>query len=1548
MKKWKRAMAVATATTLAVSSTSIQSLAYTEGVVEEEVVQTDSKLESEAVEETKADADVETTNDETTETDAESEVSNQAESDEEELTDDTEAESEEDEKSERELKDGLYRGSAKGFKSTVTVEVRVTDGKIENISVVSHNDTERFFNKALAVIDSILNSQSTDVDAVSGATYSSNAIKEATRNALESEPINEEEPEETVKLSGQGTKDEPFVISNEKELIFLRDSVNSGESYQGKFIEQTADIELTEAWTPIGTGKDKPFSGSYDGNNYKITNLSVTSDSVATDGTSFYAGLFGFATTYADFSEIKLAGVNIDVTNKSGIVYAGALVGSMYNTVTDGSQVSVVDNCSASGAINVQTNAKSTMTGGLVGMANQYAAITNNTVAVSVNADTNKSMGFVGGIVGMASTYGYIGNNAVLGNVTITSNHANATAGGLVGQAATCLLFNNYSKGNVSGTKSGGLVGNVLTNSWLVADYYSVDNACGANLGNIDKDTVSKKTVEDMSTSEFVALMHSNLANDTTSKIAEKVNAAGKIDFESYKGRVENYHDWTLAGSDVVISDNLWAEASEPVDNSIFEAGDGSQENPYIIANETQLRDFAKSFSEDNTYKGKYIELSNDIDLVQGDWTVIGEGDYAFSGNFDGKGHTVSGLKIGSAENHYKDNGSLYYAFFSALDGDSFVKDLNLDVNIYVEGDGNLYVAGLAGYVAGTVDSVTVNGNIWGRSGVTNETANHFGGGLAGYLYRANILNCVNNANVYAQATGGVAEAGGIGGLNNRSLIANCVGNGKISGAADRKAEGMAALGGIIGVHAGTMVSCVANADIESLDYSMYVGELAGWGTGIAVLYNNFYNRDAAQIIEGKNVNPVEAVGWLVGPGANEENEKYVGGVNSGAIGVTSSEINSEEFAKRLNDLFNEYPVKISDFTSKVALKKWTAGEKSVLPNGDPTSYTYKEPVIEKEEEEEKVVSGEFFGRSKDKTTVLKLFYDEDKKLVVEVVSGDADENSTAYKEAYASAMTKMENNDHTGYGKVDPSIFESGDGTKENPYIIASEQQLFDFNKSLNADEDYAGAYVALGSDIKFTKEWTLTGGNTPYPFSGVFDGRGYTISGLRIGSEDKPSDYRYAGLFPYLLGAIVKDLKFTDAKIYTKTNDDKRYYAGVLSAAAEAEGTNGYIDSVYIDNAYVNVSTNSGAAYVAGLIGYDMDNVIANCKVDADVVANSKAAWDYAGVLTGLTAWSGIINNRVSGSVTVTANLNKAAAGGIAGMMAAATYSNAADVTISSERYTNDLGQISGRNTGISYGSSDYFNKDASIVCGGETVETKAVGTVVEGAVTTEFYGMPKADFNSNALLEKLNSAAEKDAYQNVLLFLKDSWDLDFAGRTTVKPWTITGSNNNEKQEENKPGSSSGSQGSGSSSSGSSSSGNTGNAIVSSSAVKQIVDEAAPLAGNADKNVVVKTADNNTAIRKSTNSKSKKVASTEEEVTEDSKSEENVEDVDTTDESVVSSDDNVDTIEDEEVPESAEEISGDTTSSSNAMLVIVLCVIALAALGFFGFQFYNTRKGK
>lgn len=83
-------------------------------------------------------------------------------------------------------KDGTYTGSASGFKGDVTVNVVVSGGNISNIKIVSTNDDREFFQRAESVIDEILNSQSTDVSVVSGATYSSNGIIDAVNNALES------------------------------------------------------------------------------------------------------------------------------------------------------------------------------------------------------------------------------------------------------------------------------------------------------------------------------------------------------------------------------------------------------------------------------------------------------------------------------------------------------------------------------------------------------------------------------------------------------------------------------------------------------------------------------------------------------------------------------------------------------------------------------------------------------------------------------------------------------------------------------------------------------------------------------------------------------------------------------------------------------------------------------------------------------------------------------------------------------------------------------------------------------------------------------------------------------------------------------------------------------------------------------------------------------------------------------------------------------------------------------------------------------------------
>ena len=81
--------------------------------------------------------------------------------------------------------DGVYTGTGNGFRGATNVTVTVENGVITDITVNSYSDDEQFFSRAEnVVISSIIKSQSTDVDAVSGATFSSNGIKEAVADAL--------------------------------------------------------------------------------------------------------------------------------------------------------------------------------------------------------------------------------------------------------------------------------------------------------------------------------------------------------------------------------------------------------------------------------------------------------------------------------------------------------------------------------------------------------------------------------------------------------------------------------------------------------------------------------------------------------------------------------------------------------------------------------------------------------------------------------------------------------------------------------------------------------------------------------------------------------------------------------------------------------------------------------------------------------------------------------------------------------------------------------------------------------------------------------------------------------------------------------------------------------------------------------------------------------------------------------------------------------------------------------------------------------------------
>jgi len=81
---------------------------------------------------------------------------------------------------------GIYEGKGTGYGRGLKVSVTVTDGRISDIQIISHNEVgKQYYEEAFETIPQrVIEAQNTEVDAVSGATKTSNGIKQAVENAL--------------------------------------------------------------------------------------------------------------------------------------------------------------------------------------------------------------------------------------------------------------------------------------------------------------------------------------------------------------------------------------------------------------------------------------------------------------------------------------------------------------------------------------------------------------------------------------------------------------------------------------------------------------------------------------------------------------------------------------------------------------------------------------------------------------------------------------------------------------------------------------------------------------------------------------------------------------------------------------------------------------------------------------------------------------------------------------------------------------------------------------------------------------------------------------------------------------------------------------------------------------------------------------------------------------------------------------------------------------------------------------------------------------------
>ena len=138
------------------------------------------------------------------------------------------------EKSKNGYKDGTYYGSAAGFGGNIQVSVTVKDGKIANVQIVSASgETPSFLSKAKSILGSIVSAQSPDVDVVSGATYTSNGIINATIQALKQAGADNLTTKETKKEAPKKTSAPKTKKNNTKKKKDLENAIYANGTYYG-------------------------------------------------------------------------------------------------------------------------------------------------------------------------------------------------------------------------------------------------------------------------------------------------------------------------------------------------------------------------------------------------------------------------------------------------------------------------------------------------------------------------------------------------------------------------------------------------------------------------------------------------------------------------------------------------------------------------------------------------------------------------------------------------------------------------------------------------------------------------------------------------------------------------------------------------------------------------------------------------------------------------------------------------------------------------------------------------------------------------------------------------------------------------------------------------------------------------------------------------------------------------------------------------------------------------------------------------------------------
>ena len=609
--------------------------------------------------------------------------------------------------------------------------------------------------------------------------------------------------------SGSGTGADPYLIASLNNLYWVTQNPTSWV----KYFKQTADIDASSSsnwnggkgFSPIGTLANA-FAGIYDGNGHTINGIYIK------DASAFRIGLFGLFFG-GIVKNLGVTNVNITGGNFVGGIVGGCIGGAIDNCYSTGT---VIGDTTVGGIVgggyaasNALFNLPFSMTGchsdcivegkstagGIIGETAGYSSPNNIS-----NITDSYSTGWVacsyinGGLIGRASlckiSTCYSHSTVVYG---LSSNNTYDT-GGLIAYADSSVINNCYCTFNSLlgiGDLFGGLVGlnlaSTINNSYAVFSL-TLD-------GGI---TPSTFHIGGLVGQNQVGHINNSFWDETASGLTYSDGGIGKT-ISQMKSSVT----FLTAGWDPSIwyRDNSYNNGypylawQKPTGTSLLAplapSGSGTSADPYQIASLNNLL----WLSQDSSSWGSYFIQTSDIDASStitwdsgAGFSPIGNSSKFFTGNYNGKGHTIDSMYINRP---------------------------------------TLDRLGLFGTIAySSIDSLGVtNLDINGGTGAV--------GGVLGVDRNSTISDCYSTGSI----TSNGSEVGGIVGYNNSSCtVSNCYSTVSISG------SGSSYVGGLVGINytSGKVSKCYATGLLSSS-----ATDLGGFcGRNIGSITGSFWNTD--------------------------------------------------------------------------------------------------------------------------------------------------------------------------------------------------------------------------------------------------------------------------------------------------------------------------------------------------------------------------------------------------------------------------------------------------------------------------------------------------------------------------------------------------------------------------------------------------------------------------------------------------------------------------------------------------------------------------------